>query len=342
LPEGCKLSLVDTKLRGERNIFDCASVSFAELFRTIHIFSSLVYQLIINRPKLVHLSCSLSPAGITRDLGCAVIARIFRVPIISHYHGNLPDFHYASFYGLSGFCLRALLRIAKINIVENQMSLRQARQINQRVDGIVLLPNFIEDEIFAQKRTISQSRSSRYQALFIGGITRAKGCAEILSIAQLMPEIDFHLFGKMHDDMAPLYAHAPKNIILHGTVQHDVLLNEMAKNDFLLFPSYSEGFPLSVLEAMAVGLPVIATKVGAIPEMIDEGLGGFLVEPRDVSSMVSAIKAFIMDPKLKSSMGTYNAEKSYHHYRSSIVMAKMLKIYNQLAAMEPAREMTAE
>src|SRR5579883_1957029 len=68
IPDGSQVVLVDTRMRGERNIFDKASFTFSELTRTVSIVSSLAYQLITKRPRVMHLSCSLSPVGLFRDV----------------------------------------------------------------------------------------------------------------------------------------------------------------------------------------------------------------------------------------------------------------------------------
>jgi len=330
LPNNIPISIVDTKIRGNRNVFDHVFISFSELSRTIRIWGSLIYQLVFKKPKLMHLNCSLSATGIFRDLSCAVLSRLFQIPVVSHYHGNVPDFCGKRFYGLSKIALRILISIVAINIVENKPSLETVKLLPLRKDTtIVLLPNFIEDKIFNYNVKVNND-GNRLRALFAGGITRAKGCAEIIAVAKQLPVIDFHLFGKMHNDMVTLFKNPPANIILHGVVDHDVLLKEMCISDFLLFPSYTEGFPLTVLEAMTVGIPVIATWVGALPEMIDEGLGGFLVAPQDVSNLVSAITKLISSTPCKLAMGQYNKQKSFNHYRYSTVISRLLAIYQQI------------
>lgn len=332
LPDGTQLSLVNTKIVGKRNIFDRASFSFAEIGRTIKIFYLLCHQLLFNRPKLIHLSCSLSSVGIFRDLSCVIIAKIFKLPVICHYRGNIPDFKNKRFFGLSEICLRLLINIASINIVENQGSFQQAKIFikKENKEKIILLPNFIEDAIFDYEISNKQENRHRYQILFAGGITGAKGCNEILQIANELPDIDFHLFGKMHQDMVEQFKSAPKNIFLRGDVQHDTLLKEMCAADCLLFPSYTEGFPMVVLEAMSIGLPVIASNVGAIPEMVDEGLGGYLINPCDVTALVSAIKKLFAHPQLIIDMGKYNKQKSFNCYRLSVVVDQLSTIYNQV------------
>jgi glycosyltransferase involved in cell wall biosynthesis len=327
LPDNTPVTLVDTRIRGKRNIFDPAFFSSAELFRTLRIYFLLLYQLITHRPQLIHLSCALSSAGVFRDAMCVILAKIFRIPVITHYHGNMHDFNVARFSGRSGKVLNWLLRHSAINIVANKPSFDYAQQY-AAVTNLVLLPNFIEDRVFTLQKITRPAQ--RLRAIYAGGITAAKGSAEILMMAKRFPTIDFHLFGKMHADMAALYQTASVNLTLHGEVSHATLLQEMCKSDFLLFPSYTEGFPLTVLEAMATGLAVIATSVGGIPEMIIDGAGGLLVPPRDSSALAEAIQTLLDQPQQLATFGQYNKQKSQSEFSYSTVVARLQTIYQQL------------
>jgi glycosyltransferase involved in cell wall biosynthesis len=329
LPDQTPVTLVDTRSRGPRDIFQPAFFSIAELQRTLRIYFLVLYQLLFHRPKLIHLSCALSSAGVFRDAACVALAKLFRVPVLTHYHGNMQDFNTTRLRGYSGKILIWLLRTSTINIFANTPSYHCAQQKLGSTKNFVLLPNFIEDAIFDYAKTTTEP-GQRLRALYAGGITAAKGCAEILAMAQRFPTIDFHLFGKMHADMAQQYQNIPENLHLHGEVQHANLLAEMRLSDFLLFPSYTEGFPLTVLEAMAIGLPVIATTVGGIPEMIQHGAGGLLVPPRDSAALAQAIQSFLDTPQQIVSQGQYNKQKSYAEFRYSVVMARMLTIYSQI------------
>jgi glycosyltransferase involved in cell wall biosynthesis len=329
LPDNTPVTLVDTRIRGERNIFQPAFFSLAEISRTLRIYFLVLYQLIVHRPLLMHLSCALSPAGIFRDLMCVWLAKMFRIPVVTHYHGNMRDFNSKRLRGYSGKALLRLLQTSSVNIFANTPSLSYASELLGADKNLILLPNFIEDSIFEISKN-NQRTTSRLRALFAGGITGAKGCTEILAMAKRFPQCDFNLFGKMHADMAALYQNPPANLILHGEIPHECLLAEMRSSDFLLFPSYTEGFPLTVLEAMALGLAVIATAVGGIPEMIINGKGGCLVAPRDSKALGEALQTFIENPQQIAQMGQFNKEKSYAEFRYSIVMARLLSIYQQI------------
>jgi glycosyltransferase involved in cell wall biosynthesis len=328
LPDGTPLSLVNTRIRGKRNIFDSVILSIPEMYRTSYIIFSVLRQLLVNRPKLIHINCSLSSVGVVRDAVCMALAKIFRVPVVMHYHSNLQDFSGSRFLGASQKILRYLMRHAAANIVINTPSFEKAKSLLPNDKPPLLLPNFTEDKLFSYQKIMAQN--SRPRAIFGGGITKAKGCEEILNAASELPEIDFHLYGKMHADLDGAFRGAPQNIFLHGEVNHPILINEMVKSDFLIFPSYSEGFPLTVLEAMSVSLPIIATNVGAIPEMVSENAGGYLIPTRSTDALVSAIKKLIAHPEKMLAMGAYNKQKSFAQYRYSIVITQLLNIYNKI------------
>lgn len=326
LPSGVPIYLVNTKLRGKRFLFDKASFSFIEIYRNLYVICSLIYHLFIKRPKIIHLNCAVSPMGVLRDLLCVYLAKLFKVKVVTQYHGNVPDFDKNKLFGVSGWILRKLFLISSLNILTNKQSLQSCEQIAATAKKL-LLPNFIEEEIFKFEKL--PKHNERIQIIFVGGITIAKGGREILSLSQLYPQIDFHLYGKLHNDMRSSFTLSKPNVHLHGEVEHEQVLKAMSQSDLLLFPSYTEGFPLTVLEAMAIGLPIIASNVGAIGEMIDAA-GGFLIQPRDVMGLAKAIDHLLLDDELRENMGKYNRKKSYDNYRYSIVTQKLEAIYGQV------------
>ena len=85
-----------------------------------------------------------------------------------------------------------------------------------------------------------------------------------------------------------------------GPAERDRLL---ASADAFVLPSYAEGLPMSLLESMAWGLPVITTTVGSIPEHVRDGAQGLLVQPGDVSELAGAIERIVMDDALRSAHG---------------------------------------
>ena len=328
LPGGYVPSLVNTSLQSRYQVFKWQGFS-NQFLRTVYIFWSLFRQLICNCPHVVHLNCTLSPIGIFRDLLCVLCMRLWKIPIISHYRGNVPNFSRTRYQGLSFRALSTLANVSCINIVLNEDSLKfMSNMVTAEHFPPVLVPNFIDDDVFAYRAGGRQAARERLRILFVGWVTAMKGCREILEVARQLPEADFALIGPIMADMQTHLQRRPANVTLYGTLEHLEVLREMCASDVFLFPSYTEGFPNAVLEAMSVGLPVVATRVGAIPEMIEDGKGGLLFDHADVASLVRAIRTLMDDASLRGAMGQFNRDKSRAHYAYSVVTSQLTALYN--------------
>ena len=94
-------------------------------------------------------------------------------------------------------------------------------------------------------------------------------------------------------------------------------------SDMFIFPSYREGLSVALTEAMACGLPAVASRIRGNIDLIDDGLGGFLCKPTDAKGMAKYIDALATNPELRHKMGTYNYEKS-KKYDKDIIIAKLM------------------
>lgn len=111
-----------------------------------------------------------------------------------------------------------------------------------------------------------------------------------------------------------------------GSVPFEDMANCYRKMDLLLMPSVREGFGLAVAEAMASGLPVVASDCSAIPELIDDGVGGFLCPVGDVNRFAEKINLLADSPKLRREMGEYNRAK----VDKLFTLDRMVKEYQEL------------
>jgi glycosyltransferase involved in cell wall biosynthesis len=101
-------------------------------------------------------------------------------------------------------------------------------------------------------------------------------------------------------------------------------------SDALVLPSRIEGLPTVLLEAMAVGTPVVATEVGGVPEMIESGKEGLLVPADDVQSLASAVVSVVSDKRLGASLAGNARRKVEETYSWDAVLPRYLEIYDRL------------
>ena len=332
LPAGYETYLVDTSIRNPRRARG-ASAWAGEARRTARIIASLLWHLVRVRPHVVHLNCSHFFRGIARALVCARLARIFRVPVVSHYHGNTAGYLVDRGSGMRRPLFRTLVRTSQVNVAMSQTSLTCIRELqHEKQRAAVLLPNFIADSVF-RLPVRSEATRERARVLYAGRVMASKGCREVLNAATELPEADFVLLGPVMADMAPHVRRLPSNVALDGEVPPEVVLEQMRASDIFVLPTDTEGFPMAVLEAMAMGLPVVATRVGAIPEMIDEDEGGLLIDPDEKRSLVPALRLLLGNLEMRQRMGLHNRRKSQTEYAHSVVISRLTSVYRK--AMEP-------
>lgn len=178
--------------------------------------------------------------------------------------------------------------------------------------------------------------------LFLGRLGRRKGTYDLLDalvrVKDKIPNVvvKFGGDGELEEvkDRAKELG-LEKNIEILGWVrggQKKSLFDEAA---IYVLPSYNEGLPMGILEAMSVGLPVISTTIGGIPDAIDSGKDGILIEPGDIDGLVHAIERLLHDADFRQEMGNAAREKVVHKFSTEKVVPQLEKLYRELGA-EPA------
>jgi glycosyltransferase involved in cell wall biosynthesis len=119
-------------------------------------------------------------------------------------------------------------------------------------------------------------------------------------------------------------------IHLAGVQPHNKIPDFLSAGDIFVLPSYNEGLPNAVLEAMACSRPVVATKVGGIPEAVRNGETGFLINEKDVGSLVNAINKLLSNEKLCTEMGLSGRKVIEQKFSWEYNAKEHIKIYEKL------------
>jgi len=203
-------------------------------------------------------------------------------------------------------------------------------------DKIRVVPNGVDLSEFAEFAEGRQP-SDCVTGLFVGRIDPdQKGLVTLVRSIALLPHavhIQIRLVGEDWGGTALLRTMAGRlgvidRIVFVGKLERDALIREYAKADFLILPSLFEPFGIVLLEAMAAGLPVIASKVGGIPEVVGDGDSGLLVEPGNTTSLADAILRFCRDESLRKEMGR-NGKVRASRYAWESVTPQILSVYQQ-------------
>jgi len=309
----------------------------SEPWRNARIVARLIFVLVRGRPSVIHLnSFVLSCGGLLRDLACLIIARLFRVPAIIHFHSTLQLREESRLWRpIWRLLVKWTVRASWQCFVQNKSSMNLIFDIAPRTrpEKVSVVPNFLTfDPALIDCR--SRAPSQRLRAVYVGVLTRVKGYFDLLAIAELHPSIEFALIGPRGADLSSAES-APPNVVYLGEIPNDRVRTELCDSDIFIFPSYLEGFPMAVLEAMAVGLPIVASRAGAIPEMVDECRGGLLSDAGDVAGLSRAMTTLTGDANLRLRMGRWNAEKVRNHYSFEGVASMLSAKYDHEVAGGP-------
>ena len=146
------------------------------------------------------------------------------------------------------------------------------------------IPNFVEEQLVRTEN--KQIRPAIERALFVGRVEQAKGAKEIFEAAKQLPHIRFELVGSVCDTVADW--EKPDNVHLMGSVPNAQVIRLLDEADVFLLPSHTEGCSMALIEAMARGVPSIATDVGANADMLS-GNCGIVVRRGNANDIVKAI-----------------------------------------------------
>lgn len=320
---GLSVSLVNTSLVGKRSESAGYTYSlFDEMKRAFSIWFKLSKNLIQwNKSHIVHFNSNCSPKGLIRDYLSILLIKLFSIPIVFHCHCNVPDQLRESRIGF--YFLKKILKLVDRVIVLNSISRNFISANFQYAADIV--PNFINLDLIDKNR--NRIVRNLKKITFTGHIRQSKGILEILKVSKEFPELTFYLIGPITENLEAK-EQIGSNVKLLGSMNHSQALKFLRDSDLFVFPSHTEGFSVSLLEAMASGLPVIASNVGANADMI-EGKGGIIIPAKDSLALKKAIEK-MKDIDLRKKMSSFNIGKVRNNYTSEIVLNQYLDIYNLL------------
>ena len=203
-------------------------------------------------------------------------------------------------------------------------------------DSISAIPNGINvDDLNTFNYDFDFFMEENRYILFVGRIDPIKGIEYLIKA--------YKIINKKHKDIklvivgTGLYESYikqisdDKNIVFIGHVSDKMKLSQIYKNSLMVvLPSLYEALPMVLLEAMACGKPVVASRVGGIPDVIEDGINGFLVEPRDIMGLYEKILYLIENYSFLKKMGENNVSYVQKHFNLDLMIERTIKVYERV------------
>ena len=280
---------------------------------------------------VVHI-CTSASFGLIRDLLIVNAARKKGIKTVVHMHfGRIPQILQSRGWE-NMFFLRLVKRINRA-VVMDRASLEALKSAG--FENVCFLPNPLSTEVQRLIEKHGELRREVRKVVFAGHVGVSKGVFELVEACKGIEDVKLEILGKFssEDVKQKLLETAGDNasewLSIPGNKPFEEVIREMMTCGIFVLPSYSEGFPNVILEAMACGTPIVATAVGAIPEMLDissENPCGVCVPVRDVAELRESITDMINNPTKAKTFGE-NARMRVHE------MYAIPKVWEQLVGI---------
>jgi len=297
----------------------------------------IIFKLLFdNDIKIVHIHGASKGSFYRKYLVFLIAKFIFRKKIVYHLHG--AEFHL--FYEKTNSFTKKLIKHlgGKVDVficlsqrwfsyLSGAFHIQRLCIVNNPVDMPALL-NQGQD-----------NNKSQLKMLFLGRIGERKGVFDLLTVLASLNAIcnnRVKLFVGGDGDIKRLQSFIKSNklgevVEFVGWVNGQQKQGLLAQCDVLVLPSYNEGLPICILEAMSYGKAIIATTVGGIPEVVINGENGYLIEPGDIDALDKSIWIMINNPKIVKQMGE-NSMYKIEPFMIKNVMKQLATIYDKLLA----------
>ena len=221
------------------------------------------------------------------------------------------------------------------------------REIQKFCDrGALVIPNGIDLERFEGlprgniRRQLKITNGQKI-IIFVGTLYSIKGVKYLIQAMKLIKNGNRNARlmlvgnGKERQSLEELTKELDleEDVTFVGKVPNEEVPQYMIASDVFVLPSLSEGFPNVILEAMACGLPIVVTKVRGLPEIIEEGKNGFLVEPRSPEQIAEKVLQLLEDDDLRERISRNNKEK-VKQYSWERIMRRLEDVYRNLVKQE--------
>lgn len=329
-----KVSFVETS-SGNLKFSERGSNTLSNYFNALLNIFYFTKSLIINRPQLVDIGTA-DGYSLLKHSFMGWLAHVYGAKVVFQFHFSFSRFLTS---GIVGKIIMMLLSVADgFEILSSEWDDLETIFPDKQ---IAYIPNAIDISKHGKHNRKSLEDRSRVNVLYLGHLGVQKGTFDLLEaiekIRNLSTKFSLNIYGEGIE--ADDFSNLQKSIIekklsdvvsINPPIFDEQKIMVLNQSDVLVLPSYHEGMPISIIEAMASGLAVIASNVGGIKDQVLHGHTGFLIEPKDINQLAFYLNRLILDGELRTRMGVDGQKRAAQLFDISVKVRTLSKFYNSI------------
>ena len=270
--------------------------------------------------------------GFWRSCLYILVAKSFKVKVIFHLLNAIDNFWEES----SAFS-KSLIRLA---LNKSDLLLVQSNGIKNFVNSItrtnvIAIYNGIKLREYDDSPPKNYLYNGKIKIVFLGALTHNKGVYDLIQASSKIKHKDISYIFIGSGDIEKLKRYGKENgvgnqLTFVGEITDNHKEKLLIESDVFVLPSYAEGQPLAILEAMCAGLPIISTNVGSIPEIVEDGKNGFIIEPGNIEKLADKISLLIENKVLAKNISDHNYISARELYNIERVFVELSEVYYSL------------
>jgi glycosyltransferase involved in cell wall biosynthesis len=318
-------------LSTSRKMDEIGKQSIMKIFRFLGSYICVFLKLLFNRYELCYLAITCHGIGFLKDAPFVLLCKLFGRKIVIHQHNK----------GMSKcvdkkpykWLLPLVYKNTKVILLSWHLYEDIAKIVKR--EQILICPNGIPE--ISEIRNIHECKNSVPRLFFLSNLIESKGVYVLLDACKILKEKGYKFIcdfvgGETKEINRAVFESAVKE---KGLDEYVVYLGPKYGNekerywdaaDVFVQPTYEDCFPLTIVEAMQHGKPVVSTDEGAIPDLVVDGVNGFVCERRNVDSLANALEILLKDKDLRVKMGI----EGYNQYISKFTLNVFEKNMNDL------------
>ncbi|MBQ3593113.1 MAG: glycosyltransferase family 4 protein [Clostridia bacterium] len=307
-----------------RTLFDRVVVSGFDMLSKRRLLKKKILE---SKPDVIHMTTS-GQLAIFRDILLLKTARKLGVPTVYHIRFGRTAEMVENGSKMWRFFKKAMGLASAVMAIDEKTYGAIKKYVPEA--NVFCVPNPIDT-----KKLPPLCENVKKQVVFVGWVIETKGVSELVqawnTVGEKYPDYNLIVVGQASADYLEKLKSQAKvgNIEFAGEMPHDKALDAVNESEVFILPSYTEGFPNAVLEAMALKKCVVATDVGAIPEILD-GECGILIKPRSVTEIETALEKVLNDKELRECTSENAQNKVCMRYELKSVYARYKEIWDSV------------